>query len=77
MFIGLSSIIDIVNEVLFMSNETINKARIAQREYMRRWRAENRDKVRAAQERYWKKRGEKLSLEQAVADPVQQNTETN
>ena len=34
----------------------------ARREYARKWRAENRDKVRAAQERYGLKQAEKMQL---------------
>ena len=32
------------------------KARAAKREYMKKWRAENKDKTKAAQERYWEKK---------------------
>ena len=34
-------------------------AQIAKREYARKWRAENRDKVKAANERYWLRRAVK------------------
>ena len=43
------------------------------REYYRKWRAENRDKVHAAQERYWMKRAAKREQAQAAAaDPARQ-----
>lgn len=43
-------------------------ARAAQREYMRRWRANNPDKVKASQERFWlKKAAEIRSQEQTAA----------
>ncbi|MFL0165254.1 hypothetical protein [Candidatus Clostridium helianthi] len=32
------------------------KVRQTKREYMREWRKRNKDKVRAAQERYWEKK---------------------
>lgn len=39
------------------------QARAAQREYMRQWRARNKDKVKAAQERYWEKKAKNLNSE--------------
>lgn len=36
------------------------KAKQAKTEYMRQWRSENRDKVKAAQERYWEKKANNL-----------------
>lgn len=33
----------------------------AKREYMRKWRAKNRDKVKAAQDRYWSKRAAEMA----------------
>lgn len=59
-----------------MSNGTSERARNAKREYMRKWRSEHREKVRAAQERYWDKRGEKMNQEQtAAADPGRREEE--
>ena len=37
--------------------ETAAAAREAKREYQRQWRARNPDKVRAANQRYWDKKG--------------------
>ncbi len=39
------------------------QARAAQREYMRQWRARNKDKVKAAQEIYWEKKAKKMNCE--------------
>lgn len=36
-------------------------AREMQREYFRNWRANNRDKIKEYNSRYWKKRAEKLN----------------
>jgi len=36
--------------------EAVDKAREAKRIYMRAWRRKNKDKVKAAQERYWQKK---------------------
>lgn len=46
-------------------------AAVARREYQREWRRANPDKVKAAQDRYWTRKGlEKRSQEQtAAADP--------
>ena len=45
------------------------------REYHRKWRAEHRESVIAAQERYWlKKAAERRSQEQASHFPEQQET---
>ncbi|MBR0266468.1 MAG: phosphatase [Clostridia bacterium] len=43
-----------------MESKKLDDAKIAQREYMRRWRAENPEKVRAAQARYWNKKGAEM-----------------
>lgn len=43
-------------------------AAAARREYMRAWRAKNREKVKAANERYWAKKGEAL-LQQQTQQP--------
>ena len=39
-----------------MTNTEKELAQNAKREYARKWRAENRDKVKAANERYWLRR---------------------
>lgn len=58
-----------------MSCAKDNPARAAQREYMRRWRANNPDKVKASQERFWlKKYAEMRSQEPATADCDDQHT---
>lgn len=36
-----------------------NKARDCRNEYMREWRAKNKEKVRAIQKRYWERRAVK------------------
>ena len=46
--------------------------RFARREYMRRWRAEHPESVRAAQDRYWEKKAAELrSQVQPVEDRAQ------
>lgn len=35
-----------------------NKAKQAKNEYMKQWRFENKDKVKAAQDRYWVKKAD-------------------
>ena len=61
-----------MNEANMNESNTITKsagmseaARIAKREYFRKWKKANRDKVRAYQERYWEKRAQA-----AEGDPV-------
>ncbi len=39
------------------------QAKAARREYMRKWRAKNKDKVREINARYWQRRAEKLQEE--------------
>lgn len=34
------------------------KARLKRNEYMKKWRTRNKDKVKAAQDRYWNKKAE-------------------
>lgn len=46
--------------------EAQTKIAEARREYARRWRAANPDKVKAAQERYWLKRAEKIIAKEAA-----------
>lgn len=40
------------------------QAREARRAYRRKWNRENRDKVKAAQERYWERKAQELRKEQ-------------
>ena len=51
-----------------MTEKEIQQAKAAksayQREYMRRWRSENKEKVREANLRYWLKRAEREAAEQ-------------
>ena len=49
-------------------------ASAAKREYMREWRANNRDKVKAANERYWAKKGAAL-LQQQTQQPREAATQ--
>lgn len=44
------------------------KASELRREYARRWRAANPDKVKAAQQRYWLKQAAKFSEKEAAND---------
>ncbi len=37
-----------------------DKAKEARKEYARKWRTANKDKVKAAQERYWNNKGEQI-----------------
>lgn len=46
------------------------QAKEARRAYKRAWAAKNRDKVKAAQERYWTRKAEQAQ-EQAPAPPAQ------
>lgn len=41
-----------------MNNEKQAEAKAARREYMRKWRADHPEAVRAAQDRYWAKKAE-------------------
>lgn len=43
-----------------MNMEKQADARAARREYMRRWRADHPEAVKAAQERYWSKKAEQM-----------------
>lgn len=45
-------------------------ARAAKREYQRKWRQENPDKVRAATERYWQRRAEREAAAAEVGKDV-------
>lgn len=40
------------------------RAKQAQREYARKWRANNPDKVKAAQARYWQRKAAELEAEE-------------
>ena len=43
------------------------RAKKARREYKRKWNRENRDKVRAHQEKYWERKA--LEMEETEQDP--------
>lgn len=38
-------------------------AKLVRREYMRQWRARNKDKVKIHQDRYWENKAKKLKCE--------------
>lgn len=43
-----------------------DKAKQVKNEYMKKWRSKNKDKVRAAQQRYWEKKAETTALENKI-----------
>lgn len=45
------------------------KALAARRAYKRRWARENRDKVRAQQDRYWQRQAEKMEQTEEAQEP--------
>lgn len=47
------------------------KAKEARRAYKREWNRKNKDKVKAAQERYWKRKAEALEADKAAEAAVQ------
>ncbi len=50
-----------------MKEKTLDERAVeVRREYYRRWRAANRDKIRATNERYWKKKA--LQLESTIRE---------
>ncbi len=49
------------------------EARAARREYMRKWRAEHPEAVKAAQVRYWAKKAEALKNETGNQDTININ----
>ena len=53
------NIIKGVNSLAKMSDEAVQ----ARREYARKWREANPDKVKAAQKRYWEKKAKELQQE--------------
>ncbi len=54
-------------------NELSEQARIAQREYQRKWRAANKDKVRNRNNRYWEKKGKQLAQESEADNEQKEN----
>ena len=56
-----------------MSKDMNPEARAARREYMRRWRAEHPEAVKAAQVRYWAKKAEALKIETGTQDTINNN----
>ena len=49
-------------------NQTDEAIKKLQREYLRQWRAENPDKVKAANGRYWEKKAAQLKAGEADAE---------
>ena len=41
----------------------------ARRAYYRKWAKEHRDKIKAAQTRYWEKRSRKMKIEESQEEP--------
>lgn len=56
-----------------MAKEMNPEARAARREYMRKWRAEHPEAVKAAQVRYWAKKAEALKNETGNQDTININ----
>ena len=48
--------------MIYMNDE----AKKAKNEYMKEWRKKNKDKIKAAQERYWEKKNKEISNEEAT-----------
>jgi hypothetical protein len=44
-------------------SENMEEAKEAKRQYMKEWRSKNKDKVKAAQERYWTKKYKEMKIE--------------
>lgn len=60
-----------MDDIQLKTNEAVKAAK---REYMRQWRKANPDKVQAAQNRYWLRKGVELrNMKQAATHP--DNTE--
>lgn len=59
-----------------MSEKKTASAKEARNAYARKWRAKNRDKVKAAQDRYWDRVAERTqhSEKTAKADPERRDT---
>ena len=53
-----------------MAKDLNPEARAARREYMRRWRAEHPESVKAAQVRYWAKKAESMKNENTHQDTI-------
>lgn len=53
------------------SEKMDDKAREMRREYKRAWNRANKDKVKAAQDRYWSKRAAAAAQEQETDEPTQ------
>ncbi len=48
------------------------RARAARNAYWRQWTKENRDKVRAQQERYWERKADKMEAKKANEEKTEQ-----
>lgn len=44
--------------------DTVDRAREAKNIYMREWRLKNKDRVKAAQQRYWEKKSREMQLKE-------------
>lgn len=52
-----------------MAKDMTEEARKAQREYFRKWRRENPDKVREAKRRYWEKKAAEAAQAETATAP--------
>ena len=53
-----------------MSEAARNELREYKREYMRKWRAENPDKIKANNQRYWERRAQRRKEMDADAENI-------
>ena len=51
---------DLLEETKVEKTELTKEARDAKNEYMKQWRAKNKDRVRAINQRYWEKRAKEI-----------------
>lgn len=49
-----------------MTNEALQARREYMRRYMRTWRAENKDKVQATQDRFWQRKADAIKAEDGL-----------
>ena len=57
-----------------MKTELSEQAKAARREYQRKWRAKNKDKIKAQNKRYWERQGKELSSESEAANEQAENS---
>ena len=55
-------------EVFYMKSAEIDKVTKVRREYQKKWRAKNKDKVKEYNRRFWEKRVEKAAAEKTAAE---------